>query len=103
MAEDTQLAAMQKTIQEAIASEQAVNLYGNGFICINSNADILIIMQKNQKPVAVINLSYTTAKTLSEKLGQMVRDFEKKTGNIIMTIDVIDEKLKGLPGDAKLQ
>ena|SRR3989339_213457 len=103
MAEDTQLAVMQKTIQEAIASEQAVNLYGNGFICINSNADILIIMQKNQKPVAVINLSYTTAKTLSEKLGQMVRDFEKKTGNTIMTIDVIDEKLKGLPGDAKLQ
>jgi len=102
MAEDNQLAAMQKIMQEAIASEQVVNIYGNGFICLNTNADMLIIMQKNQKPVAVINLSYTTAKTLSEKLGQMVRDFEKKTGNTIMTIDVIDEKLKGLPEDAKL-
>ena len=102
MAED-ELAAMQKMVQEAIASEQVVNLYGNGFVCLNSNADMIIIMQKNQRPIAVINLSYTTAKTLSEKLGQMVRDFEKTTGNTIMTIGVINEKLKGSPGDAKLQ
>jgi hypothetical protein len=103
MVEDSQLAAMQKMVEEAIASEQVINIYGNGFVCLNSNADMIIVLQKNQKPVAIINLSYTTAKTLSEKLGQMVRDFEKKTGNTIMTIGVINEKLKGLSEDAKLQ
>jgi hypothetical protein len=103
MAEDEQIAAWQKTSQEALASEQVLKIYGNGFICLNSNADMAVIIQINQKPVAVINLSFTTAKTLGEKLGQMVRDFEKKTGNTIMTIDVINEKLKGSPGDVELQ
>jgi hypothetical protein len=103
MAEDKKLENIKKLIAESVASDQIINIYGNGFICFNSNADMVVIMQKNQKPIAIINLSYTTAKTLSEKLGHMVRDFEKTTGNTIMTIDVIDEKSKGSPGDVKLQ
>jgi hypothetical protein len=103
MAEDKAIQRIKKTIKEAMESEHIINIYGNGFICINSNADVVIIIKKNQKSEAIINLSYTTAKTLCEKLGQLIRDFEKTTGNTIMTINVIADKQKGSTGNDKLQ
>lgn len=103
MAEDDQIAAIQKMVKEAMASEQILNLYANGFICSNTNADVIIILKNNDKAISVINLSYTTAKTLSEKLGQVIREFEKITGNSIMTINSIDDKLKEASKNVKLQ
>lgn len=103
MAQDKELEAIQKVIKQAVASEELLNIYGNGFICYNSTADIVIILQKNQKAVSLINLSYTTAKTLSEKLAQIIRDFEKTTGNTIMTINVVDAKMKEQSKNVKLQ
>jgi hypothetical protein len=38
-------------------------------------------------------MSYTLAKTMVEKLGTTVRDFEIKTGNTIMTTDFIQQKM----------
>ena len=96
MPEYQEQAKMQKMIEEVMASEQIINIYGNAFICFNTNADMGIIIQKNNKAIAIINLSYSTAKTLGEKLTNMVRDFEKTTDHTIMTINIIDEKLKKL-------
>jgi hypothetical protein len=103
MADINEREAMNKTIKEALASEQVLNLYANGFICSNSNADVIIILKNNDKTISVINLSYTTAKTLSEKLGYVIREFEKTTGMSIMTINVIDDKLKEAAKNVKLQ
>ena len=78
----------------AMLSEDIPKLYINGFITFFSQADMGLVLEQNDKPTAIINMSYTLAKTLVEKLGNTIRDFEDKTGNIIMTTEYIAHKMK---------
>ncbi len=76
-----------------LASEDVPKIYANSFACFQSNADVGVLFQQNGQPTAVLNLSFTLAKTLAEKLNQILVDFEDKTGNKIMTTTIIDEKI----------
>ena len=38
-------------------------------------------------------MSYTLAKTLHIKLGQVIKDLESRTSNVIMTTDEISSKM----------
>lgn len=87
---------MGERVKNALSSGQVPSLYANGFIIFIGNADVGLILQTNGKEVCIVNMSYTTAKSIVEKLGTTVRDFEEKTGNTIMTIDFIQQKMKEL-------
>jgi hypothetical protein len=65
--------------------------YANGFSLGISNADAHIVLQWFGRPIAVVNFSYTLAKTLSEKLKILVADWEAKTGHPLETTDTIDQ------------
>ena len=84
-----------KNIQAAILSDEVPKFYVNGFAVFQGNADMGIVFQCNGRPNLVINTSFTLAKTLSEKINQMVSDFEKKTGINILTTSDVDEKMTG--------
>jgi len=86
--------SVQNKIAYAIESEEVPKIYANGFTNFLNNSDIGIILQLNNQPKAVINISYTLAKTLHEKLGHMVKEFEETSGHKIMTTDFISETLK---------
>lgn len=79
-------------IMSAISSDDIPKIYANGFANFQGNADMGIIFQCNGKPTSVVNLSFTLAKTLAEKINQMVLDFEETTNTEILTTLVIDEK-----------
>lgn len=81
-----------KRVKTVLESEQVTSLYTNGFIIFVGQSDMGVILQKNGKDTAVINMSFTLAKTLAEKLGNTVREFEEKTGTLIMTTDVVNER-----------
>lgn len=81
-------------IAAAITSEDIPHVYANGFAAFQSNADMGVVFQRNGKPDLVINISFTLAKTLAEKLSQMIMEFEDTTKTLIMTTDVVDEKIK---------
>lgn len=81
-------------VKNAISSGQVPAVYANGFIIFIGQSDVGLILQTNGKEVCVLNMSYTMAKTMVEKLGITVRDFEAKTGNVIMTTDFIQQKMK---------
>jgi len=68
-------------------------IYFNAFIVFLGQADVGIVLQANGKETCVLNMSYTTAKTLVEQLGNTIRNFEEKTGNPIMTSDFITKKM----------
>ena len=100
MAEDTQKQAEDRKNAKpdaaaalaafAMADPSTARLYANGFTLGLTNADAYIILQQFGRPIAVVNMSYTLTKTLSEKLQKMVADWEAKTGETLQTTDSIE-------------
>jgi len=84
-----------KNIKEAIEAENIPHYYTNGFISTLGSGDALLILKQNGNTVATVNLSYTVAKTLAEKLGELLLSFEKKANREIMTIDQANVALEG--------
>jgi hypothetical protein len=71
-------------------------IYFNGFTTSVGAGDVVIALQCNGKPVAVLNASYTLAKTLSVFLANAIGKLEKATGNAIMTTEDIAKGLSAI-------
>ena len=99
------LSLAQKTAKISLEIEQAVknkdlpHIYFNGFSNTITNSDMLLVFKQNDTPVAVLNASYTVAKTLAIKLGNMIAELEERTGNKIMTTDDIEAKIRSVEQD----
>src|SRR5262249_32122749 len=77
-----------KPFEQALTAN-AQRLYANGFALGLTNADVSIVLQQFGRPLAVLSLSYTLAKTLSEKLATLVAEWETRTGQRLVTTDQI--------------
>lgn len=78
-------------IQGAVESDVAI--YFNGFTIGIGNGDIVFALERNGKPVAALNASYTVAKTLAQKLGRIMAQLEEASGNRIMSTDEVGDAL----------
>ena len=65
--------------------------YFNGFSITMSNADIGILLMLNNEPASAVSMSFSTAKTLAKKLGDMIATLERESGHEIMEIDFLGE------------
>lgn len=74
--------------------EGVQDLYANGFTANIGNTDVCVVLNKNGKPVYNLNMSYTFAKTLAQKLDVLIKHLEGKTGQRIMTSDEVVSQLK---------
>jgi len=83
-----------EVINDAVGRDDIPKLYANGFTVGLSNADVVIVLQRFGKPVALLNISYTLAKTLAQRVGTVVSDFEASIYQNILTTDRIDEAVK---------
>ena len=81
-------------IDDAIANPNIPKIYSNSFICALGSGDLALMLKNGKETVALINLSYTIAKTLSIKLNGLISHLEAKSGNKIMSTDDINEALK---------
>jgi predicted KAP-like P-loop ATPase len=77
-------------IQQAVEGD-VQSIYFNGFTNTIGVGDVLVVLQKNGKPVAVLNCSYTVAKTLAIKLGQGISFLEDKTNQKMLTTDQVEQ------------
>jgi hypothetical protein len=84
---------LNSVVTNIIRSGDIPHLYANGFITALGNGDVVLLLQRNATPVAVINLSYTVAKTLAQKLGRIIESFEENADHTIMTTEVVDKAL----------
>lgn len=75
---------------QAAQAPEVPSLYANSFLNVHTGSDVAVIFEKNSKPIAVMNLSYTTAKSLVVYLGQMISDIEQRSGRDIMTSDDVN-------------
>ena len=80
-------------------------VYFNGFVNGMSTGDIVTILEKNDMPVAILNMSFTVAKTLSVSLGQIIARLEEVSERPIMTTHEIEshdlEQVKKSGGNKK--
>ncbi len=81
-------------IKEAIEDPNVPKIYSNGFLNAVGQGDTLTLLLQNGKPVAVLNLSYTVAKTLALKLGQVIKNIEADTGTTILTTEVFSDAIQ---------
>jgi len=89
MAED--LSKHTERFLEAARNKEIPKLYCNGFISVMGQGDVSLLLQRNGIDEAVVSMSYTVAKTLSQKLGALVNSLETKSKNTIMTTDDVSK------------
>lgn len=82
------------TREKALDDPSVPKIYANGFTVGLGNADTYVMFQLFGRPVAVVNLSYTLAKTLHQHLGRMISEFEAGVEREMLTTVQVDKMLK---------
>jgi hypothetical protein len=68
-------------------------MYANGFVIAQSNSDFSLVMMLNGAPTAVVNMSFTSAKTLGEELGKALNNLERGIEQKILSMDEVTTKM----------
>ena len=84
-------AGLEEQIQLALQDESVPKMYLNGFVNSLGAGDVMLVLLRTSQPVAVLNMSFTVAKTLAQKLGQLIAELENQSGNVIMSTDDVNE------------
>jgi hypothetical protein len=62
-----------------------VELYANGFVTGLGMGDVYVVLERNGNPAAILNMSYTVAKTLAAAIGNAIAQLEEKSGREMLT------------------
>jgi hypothetical protein len=76
-------------VADQFGSPAIPRIYINGFTLGTSLSDVYMLASTAGTPAAVILMSFTTAKTLAKQLGELISDFEKITGQSLLTMEDI--------------
>ncbi len=93
-ADDKKNANIQTLMDKAMKDENTPKLYGNNFFIALGTGDVSLLLRNSNKDIAIINLSYTTAKSLSLKLQDIISFLENKSKTKIMTSTEIENMMK---------
>ena len=85
-----------KELQAALASPEVPHIYVNGFANMLTNSDVVMLLRCYGSAVAVLSMSYTTAKTLAQKLSEVTEGLEQAIDQTIVTIDSMEEALSAI-------
>ena len=80
-------------IAAAFSDPNVRKIYVNSFAGGVSTADVFVILFSSNAPQAVLQMSYTVAKTMGQELTRIVGELEKQTGQTILTIPELQAKL----------
>lgn len=84
------MADFEKKIQAGLTLSEEKQIYFNGFSVTVSQPDVLIVLQRNNEPVVVLNTSHKTAKTMVELLSRILESFENNTEQSILSFQDMD-------------
>ncbi|MCG6552954.1 MAG: hypothetical protein L7F77_11540 [Candidatus Magnetominusculus sp. LBB02] len=76
-----------EVLKKASESKDIPKIYFNSASCVLHPGDISMVLEVNENPVAVINMSLTTAKSIAAVIGSMIADVEERTGSRVMTFN----------------
>jgi len=69
-------------------------IYANGFENALGTGDVVMVLERNGEPAAIVNLSFTLAKSLSVSLARLISALEAKTGREIMSTRDVEDALE---------
>lgn len=75
------------------------SIYFNGFSLNLANADMGALLLSDGRPVAKLNMSFTTAKTLAAMLSNLIDIFEKATQHNVMTTEEVTVGLQKIEAE----
>jgi hypothetical protein len=84
-----QEAARQK-FEKVMNDPNVPQIYVNNLQSGYNNTDFILLLESNGRPSAVLNMSYTLAKTLVETIGNNITDLEAKLGHSIRSMEEMD-------------
>ena len=84
----------EKRVQDALQLPDEKKFYFNGYTFSITATDIIIVIQKDDQPIAYLNTSHTIAKTLVKAMTKLIENFEKDTQHPILTLSEYEERLK---------
>ena len=82
--------AARKKFDKAMNDPDVPQFYVNNLQSGYNNTDFLLLLESNGKPSAIVNLSYTLAKTLVETIGGNIAELEAKLGHPIHSMGEMD-------------
>jgi len=85
---------LQDELRSAVEDKELPSIYFNSFITSISLGDVVLVLRRSNRTVAVLNASYTVAKTLAERLGEAIAQLESTIGSTIMTTDYIRKRVE---------
>ncbi|MFH1114471.1 MAG: hypothetical protein V1792_11165 [Pseudomonadota bacterium] len=80
---------------DLLKDPNVAKLYINGLTVGLSLSDVFMVVNSGPMPVAVVQMSFTTAKTMMQTLSQLINDFEKQTEQPLLTMHEINQKCFG--------
>lgn len=92
VSENLEESKFQDQTKETFNNPLIPKIYANSYLAGTSSSDAYIILQTNGMPTAVLNMSYTFAKSLQQTLGRMISEFEATTDHEIMVMREIKKK-----------
>jgi hypothetical protein len=82
---------IQQRLQKAINLPDEKKIYFTGFTVSISNVDVMISLERAGEPIAMLHTPHPVAKTLVEKLGNVISSFEEDSGYTFPSIQDMDE------------
>ena len=86
-----QIRDAQGKFQVALSQPEVPKIYANSFVCGYGNADFIVVLECNNTPAVVLNLSPTLAKALAQSITTSVSEIESGTGQRILTLEAMDQ------------
>ncbi|MBA7696826.1 hypothetical protein ES703_105478 [subsurface metagenome] len=86
-------ARLREEFKSAVQDETIPVFYFNSFTNTMSSGDVAILFKRTGRPTAILYASYTVAKSLAVKLGEMISELERRIGQKIMTTDDMEQLL----------
>ena len=80
-------------LPQIMASPQIPKLYMQSFTNFASAVDITVVALNCSTPTGVITMSYETAKSLAQRLGQAIEAFERAVGRTVLNTEEAQAKL----------
>ena len=82
-----EISEVQQKVQDVMLRTDVPKIYANSFICGHGRADVVVLLESNNIPMAVVNLSHTTVKALARSLQDIVTQTEAKIGHELVVDD----------------
>ena len=77
-------------VDKALEDTEIPKLHFNGFVNTMAIGDVLMVLEKNGKPVATLNGSYTVVKSFANSLNNLIENLERKSERKIMTTKEVE-------------